>query len=301
MRIIMPRFSRFIILSLILAGAFLSSQSVNNARAEFHFNMVWSYFQFNDEGNKGRMTSNITIGIPETDNSAGFASCFAGSTAGSPELVIFAGINNLPAGAPIDIEFFADAGPMVYRGQVKLPENDEDYSGVRLNLAGNDPLWSVLSRMPGIRFSVQGQAGELPLRGSSAAIGNFLSDCNIYQSAFTPSAPSSPAPPPPQPFDPRWATCDQLANEVSRNSDTPLSVTFVNKSDGYRAVMWIGFDGIPKDYAGLNPGEKFTINTYLTHPWMFTDGPGNCLEMFMPQLGVSVFNITAPNRDFGPE
>ena len=53
---------------------------------------------------------------------------------------------------------------------------------------------------------------------------------------------------------------------------------------------------MPKAYANLNPGEEFTISTFLTHPWMFTDGPGNCVEMFMPQLGVPVFDITAPNR-----
>ena len=49
------------------------------------------------------------------------------------------------------------------------------------------------------------------------------------------------------------------------------------------------------------PAWTFTINTYMTHPWMFTDGPGNCIEMFMPQPGVTRFAITAPNRNFGPE
>jgi hypothetical protein len=101
--------------------------------------------------------------------------------------------------------------------------------------------------------------------------------------------------------DPRWATCDDLRDERSRNSDVPVTVTFQNQSDGYRGIVWIDFNGRPVEHANLNPGESFTINTYATHPWMFTDGPGNCLEMFMPQPGVSTFNITAPNRDFGPE
>jgi len=95
--------------------------------------------------------------------------------------------------------------------------------------------------------------------------------------------------------DPRWDTCQAFGQVRSLNSDHAVTVTFRNQSDGYRGVMWIGFDGVPVTYANLNPGEEFTINTYLTHPWMFTDGPGNCVEMFMPQLGIPVFAMTAPN------
>jgi hypothetical protein len=52
-------------------------------------------------------------------------------------------------------------------------------------------------------------------------------------------------------------------------------------------------------YANLNPGESYTINTYLTHPWVFTDGPGNCVEMFMPQKGVPRYNLTAKSKGGG--
>ena len=61
--------------------------------------------------------------------------------------------------------------------------------------------------------------------------------------------------------------------------------------------MWINFEGMPVDYAG----QSYTQTTYLTHPWMFTDGLGNCIEMFMPQKGVSRFEITVPNPAFGPD
>lgn len=93
--------------------------------------------------------------------------------------------------------------------------------------------------------------------------------------------------------DPRRDTCAAFGSIRSANSDWPVTVTFRNRSDGYRSVMWIGFDGRPVEYANLNPGEDFSINTYVSHPWMFTDGPGNCVEMFMPQMGVPVFEITA--------
>lgn len=88
------------------------------------------------------------------------------------------------------------------------------------------------------------------------------------------------------------ASCASFGKVKSQNSNTPVTVTFVNKSGAYRGVMWIDFNGRPVTYANLNPGQKYTINTYLTHPWMFTDGPGNCKQMFMPRKGVARFNIT---------
>ncbi len=78
-------------------------------------------------------------------------------------------------------------------------------------------------------------------------------------------------------------------------------MTFRNKSEGHRAILWIDFNGQPRDYAALAEGQSWTVKTYLTHPWMITDGPGNCLEMFMPKRGVTHFDITKPNRYFGPE
>ncbi len=93
---------------------------------------------------------------------------------------------------------------------------------------------------------------------------------------------------------PTAAEADFCSNNVrSKNSNTPVTVTFINKSGEYRAVMWADFNGKLVPYANLNPGEKYTINTYVTHPSVFTDGPGNCVEMFMPSKGVPIFNLTA--------
>ena len=95
------------------------------------------------------------------------------------------------------------------------------------------------------------------------------------------------------------ASCSKLGGIRSQTSKTPVKVTFVNKSGEYRSVMWIDFKGQPVSYANLNPGERYTISTYVTHPWMFTDGPGNCVEMFMPRKGVSSFNLTAKSTGAG--
>lgn len=267
--------------------------------------MVWLNYQFTDESNRGRMTSQIVVGVPETDAIMATGSCFAGSTAGLPALELNADIGNRRDGDTLVIEFITDVGRMVYTGEAMQSRSSEEPTRVKIIPGFNDPLWSALKRMNRVVYKVGGRETVLPLRGSSRAIDRFLSECAIYQGTNVTQSPrpAPPAPPPVprQPLDPRWASCDTLANVVSRNSDNPVTVTFRNQSDGFRTVMWIGFDGVPKEYAALNPGEEFTINTYLTHPWMFTDGPGNCIEMFMPQFGVSVFNITAPNRDFGSE
>ena len=82
-------------------------------------------------------------------------------------------------------------------------------------------------------------------------------------------------------------------NVKSKNSNTPVKVTFVNKSGAFRGVMWADFNGKLVPYANLQPGQSYTVNTFATHPWVFTDGPGNCVEMWVARAGVSKFNITA--------
>ncbi len=99
------------------------------------------------------------------------------------------------------------------------------------------------------------------------------------------------------------ASCKQLFKVRSKNSDTPTTITFVNESGASRGILWLGFDGHPKDYATLNPGEKVQFQTFLTHPWMITNRPGDCLKIVMPRPGGSVERMKAgaePNGRRGP-
>lgn len=77
-------------------------------------------------------------------------------------------------------------------------------------------------------------------------------------------------------------SCAERAGLRSEHSREPTKLTFVNKSGMYRALVWIGFKGEFKDYGGLNSGEQKTIDTFRTHPWMITDGPGNCVQIILP-------------------
>ena len=85
--------------------------------------------------------------------------------------------------------------------------------------------------------------------------------------------------------------CSKVQKMRSKNSDNPVTVTFRNKSGFFRHVYWRDFNGGEVQYAGLNPGENFTINTFLTHPWVFYDGPGDCKGGYLPERGISRFDI----------
>jgi uncharacterized protein len=93
-------------------------------------------------------------------------------------------------------------------------------------------------------------------------------------------------------------TCAGQGRLKSLNSNTPITITFVNKSKSYRGVMWLDFGGTPVTYINLNPGQSYTQKTFLTHPWMFTDGPGNCMEIYQPKSGDTRFEITAASPAF---
>lgn len=257
-------------------------------------NMVWSYERFGDQDRNDRQTSTVSVGVPETDNIILAGACAAGANRGSSEVIFAAPVGNLEQGARVNIRFSAGSYRDEYRGSASFSESGEGVAGVKLRLKNSDPLWDVLRDFSRIRYEVVGKTTTLPLRGSSRAIGKFLSDCRFYANQPERTKPELPRPN----SDPRHATCDTLKNKVSLNSDVPVSMTFVNKSDGYRGVLWVGFDGETKEYTALNPGQSFSINTFVTHPWMFIDGPGNCVEMFMPQPGVRTFEITAPRRNF---
>lgn len=86
-------------------------------------------------------------------------------------------------------------------------------------------------------------------------------------------------------------TCKDQRKLKSQNSDTRTKLTVINNSGMYRSVLWLDFNGQPKDYAGLNDGEKVTLDTFMTHPWMIADGPGDCIEIVMPHAGSRVVTL----------
>lgn len=87
------------------------------------------------------------------------------------------------------------------------------------------------------------------------------------------------------------ASCKDQSKLRSQNSKTPIKLTFINRSGAMRGILWLDFDGQPKDYANLSDRERVTLDTFLTHPWMVTDGPGNCLRIVLPKAGGQVVEL----------
>ena len=95
------------------------------------------------------------------------------------------------------------------------------------------------------------------------------------------------------------APCPIYGKVKSKTSKTPVTVTFDNMSGEDRGVFWVDFKGEWVKYVDLKPGKRYTVDTYVTHPWIFTDTPGNCVEMFMPRKDILTFNVTAESRGKG--
>lgn len=93
--------------------------------------------------------------------------------------------------------------------------------------------------------------------------------------------------------------CEAFGKLKSAKSNEAVTVVFTNASKEYRAVMWLDFNGRPVDYATLNHGESYTVKTYAGHAWMFTDGPGNCIELFVAEAGAGKFAISKKSPGFG--
>jgi hypothetical protein len=267
--------------------------------------MQWTYYRdLHEDVFRTRLV--LVYGVPETDNVQTVATCQIGAGGTYASLDLGAQIGDLQENQSVDVQFSARGFNRIVNASV-IRAREEGLNGVSIPLQLDDPIWQAIRAKSVLYYNLTGfTAATLDLNGSKGPTQRFLRDCREMPKPGTADA-SPPRQTPPRTGrttatnDPRWQTCDIYRGQRSRNSDVPVTVSFQNQSGATRGVMWIDFNGRPVDYANLAPGGTFTINTYMTHPWMFTDGPGNCIEMFMPQPGVTRFAITAPNRNFGPE
>jgi hypothetical protein len=90
---------------------------------------------------------------------------------------------------------------------------------------------------------------------------------------------------------PGTVSCSKERTLRSLHSREPTSITFINTSKSYRSLNWMDFKGMSQSYGGLNSGEKKTIKTFRTHPWVIATGPGDCLQIFMPSAEPSTVRL----------
>lgn len=90
-------------------------------------------------------------------------------------------------------------------------------------------------------------------------------------------------------------SCKTAATMKSKESSAAAKITFINKSGATRVIQWKTFDGGYQQYATLEPGQELVQETFLTHPWIAANGPGDCANAFLPVPGSSVAILDVTN------
>jgi hypothetical protein len=85
--------------------------------------------------------------------------------------------------------------------------------------------------------------------------------------------------------------CAEERSLRSTDSKLATSVTFVNRTQASARIYWLNYKGSREFYKELRPDQRFTQDTYATHPWVATDSEENCLETYMPQPRASTVEI----------
>lgn len=76
--------------------------------------------------------------------------------------------------------------------------------------------------------------------------------------------------------------CPGEATFRSLNSNHSTSIVFRNEAGSTRQLHWLDFNGRRVLYATVPPGGDFSVNTYVSHPWVSTDTEGRCVSVFFP-------------------
>lgn len=63
-------------------------------------------------------------------------------------------------------------------------------------------------------------------------------------------------------------------NLRSQSSAEPTSIAAHNLRAGRVEVYWLDFSGHRKKYGEINPGGRWSMSTFATHPWVFVDELG---------------------------
>lgn len=61
----------------------------------------------------------------------------------------------------------------------------------------------------------------------------------------------------------------------SLESIQPAFIRFSNRTGRKVDLWWRNFNGLREHYATIKPGGHYDINTFLTHPWEFSDAATN--------------------------
>jgi hypothetical protein len=263
--------------------------------------LAWHYVRSNQADANGATVATLFYGVPETDNVQMSASCSSLDGASQPRVIVSSDVPRAAPGLPVPIRFAAPSFDRMFLG---LAIQGDEAEGGELDIETDDPLWSALTRLDFIGYSVDDEPPlDLPLAGLRDPLRRFLTDCSMFASR-DPGARIVASATELFSFDGghfagSGGSCEALGATLSTSNGVPIVVTFTNRSGEHRVLDWVDFNGTPVEYAQLADGQSFTVNTHTAHPWMVTDGPGNCIERFMPTQNEIIIARKSPG--FGDE
>jgi hypothetical protein len=182
-------------------------------------------------------------------------------------------------------------------------------SGLEATFGASGPIWQAMRNSGVLTYRIpDGKEQKLYLEGAASALREFTQSCKFadapsvadqpgaVDATMTKAAAASPGGPKLDPM-----SCAEFGTIKSERSEKTVKITFVNRSDGYRGLVWIDVEGSPVDNTGLNQGESAVVPTFASHAWMITDGPGNCIEMVVASDEDGIFEMAAPSPALGPD
>ena len=72
-----------------------------------------------------------------------------------------------------------------------------------------------------------------------------------------------------------------LNRSILGNQKTEIE--FINKKQEPIKVFWMDYNGNAVFYKMMKPSEKYTQNTFMTHPWLITDSNNKKLDIYYPE------------------
>lgn len=311
----------------LAVGILLALIMAQPSSAHAEEQMAWSLDSYESDIPEHADTVILTYGIPETDAVAFQATC--GGPDGATPHAIFS-YDTIDLTEDQDVVLSLSVGDVSEEVPAKVFGKDAEVgvSGLLAVLEPAAPIWQAMTSADILTYGVAGGEREkLHLAEAAAALRSFTAACSAGTS---PGPAGEAAVLNPMPGDPTAqetgssiaasisemaanapraaaspkmdaVSCDRFGTIKSERSQAPAEITFVNKADGYRGLVWIDTEGTPEDHMGLNQGETAVVPTFQTHAWMITDGPGNCIEMVVAEAGDATFEITAPAPVLGPE
>ncbi len=87
-----------------------------------------------------------------------------------------------------------------------------------------------------------------------------------------------------RPADSRIQICALEGTSRSVDGGSPSQITFSNRSDETIEVYWLDAGGRRKLYQTLEPGQGYTQQTGVGHPWLVASAAGDCLGVYFPAL-----------------